>query len=169
MRPQPLSGGFTLIEMLVSMAVLALILAIAVPGMAGFVRTSKVRSAQSELIGSLMLARSEAVKRGVPAGVAATAPVTGNPFGPGWTVWVDSNGNGAVDTGEEIVRRYPDVSAGIVLTSNANAITFAPTGFLANTALVNLKVCGQGSTGNGYAVAVQPAGFVDLGEQAACP
>ena len=56
LQPRRLSSGFTLIEMPVSRAVLALILAIAVPGLAGLVRISKVRSAPSELIGFLMLA-----------------------------------------------------------------------------------------------------------------
>ena len=50
--------GFTLIEMMVTVAVLAIIMMVAAPNLAGFVRSSKVRSAQSELVASLML-RSE--------------------------------------------------------------------------------------------------------------
>ena len=72
------AGGFTLIELMISITVMAILLVVVAPSLAGFVRSSKVRSAQSELVSSLRLARSEATKRGISVGVVATAPVAGN-------------------------------------------------------------------------------------------
>ena len=163
--------GFTLIEMMTSIVVLAVILAIAVPNLAGFVRTSRVRGAQSELISSLMLARSEAAKRGVTVSVGASAPVAGSEFSAGWTVWIDANADGAVNAGETVIRQYPDISTAVVISSSAGAtpVSFASTGFLTPASTVNFKVCGKSDTTKGYAVALQPVGLADLNDQATCP
>ncbi len=157
--------------MLTSLSVLGVIVAIAVPNLAGFVRSSKVRSAQSEMISSLMLARSEAAKRGVAVSVAASAPTLGSEFSAGWTVWIDANGNGVVDSTEVLIRRYPDIRSGVVLstTGNVTQLIFAPTGFLAPATAVTFKVCGKGDTTKGFNVALQPVGLADVNDQATCP
>ena len=55
--------GFTLVELLITLTVLVITLAIAAPAMSGFVRSSQLSGTQTELIGALMLARSEARPR----------------------------------------------------------------------------------------------------------
>ena len=170
--PRPsLARGFTLLEMMVSISVLAVIVAIAVPNLAGFVRSSRVRAAQSELVASMMLARSEAAKRGVAVSVGASAPTTGSEFSAGWTVWVDANADGIVDNTETVIRRYADISSGVVLGTNNNVtlVAFAPTGFLAQASTVTFKVCGKTDSTKGFTVALQPVGLADLDDQTPCP
>ena len=154
-----------------ALVLLGVMMVIAVPNLAAFVRTSKVRSAQSELISSLMLARSEAAKRGVAVSVAASAPVAGSEFSAGWTVWVDTNADGVIDAGEVVIRSYPDLRSGVVLgtAGNVTQLTFASTGFLTPATTVNFKVCGRADTTKGYTVALQPVGLADLNDQATCP
>ena len=161
--------GFTLIELMTSVTVVAVLLVIAAPNLAAFVRSSKVRSAQSELVASLMLARSEAAKRGVTVGVAATAGSVGNEFGGGWKVWVDDNANGAVDVGETVVRDYPGFSGAVVLGKTAGVlpVSFAPTGFA--SASVTFKVCAASDTAKGYQVVLQRVGLADVTEGVPCP
>jgi type IV fimbrial biogenesis protein FimT len=161
--------GFTLIELMTSLTVLAVVAVVAVPNLAGFVRSSKVRSAQSELVSSLMLARSEAAKRGTAVAVLATAPSVGNEFGAGWKVWVDTNSNGVVDGGETVLREYPGFAGAVVLstTGNVTLLTFAPTGFA--SASVNFKVCSASDTAKGYSVALQMVGLADVAEGVTCP
>ena len=170
-RFSPAAGasGFTLIELMTSLTVLAVVAVIAVPNLAGFVRSSKVRSAQSELVSSLMLARSEAAKRGTLVGVTATAPTTGNEFGAGWKVWVDDNNSGVFDSGDTVVREYPGFAGAVVLgtTGNVSVVTFAPSGFASAT--VNFKVCAASDTTKGYSVALQMVGLADVGEGVTCP
>lgn len=163
--------GFTAIEMMVTVAVLAVVMMVAAPSLAGFVRSSKVRSAQSELISSLMLARSEAAKRGVTVGVAASAPVSGNEFAKGWTVWVDTNEDGVVDSGEVVIRAYPSLNDAVVLgtTGNISTLAFNSSGFLTPSTAVNFKACGGASdTTKGFAIRVDPVGLADI-QEVACP
>lgn len=163
------ASGFTLIELMISITVMAILLVVVAPGLAGFVRTSKVRSAQSELVSSLRLARSEATKRGVSVGVAATAPVAGDEFGAGWKVWVDDNEDGVFTAGETIVRVYPGFTGAVLLGVSAGAapVLFRPTGFA--TAAISFKVCGTSDTTKGYTVALQRVGMTDLTEGVTCP
>ena len=88
------AGGFTLVEMLTAMRVLVVPLAIAAPSLATFIRSNRVRSAQSELVSALMLARSEAVRRGVRVGLQAKAAPAAGGLARGWRVWIDDNGDG---------------------------------------------------------------------------
>jgi type IV fimbrial biogenesis protein FimT len=165
----PRFRGFTLIELMVSVSVMAVLLMVAVPNLAGFVRTSKLRAAQSELVAAMQLARSEATKRGVSVGLAATAPVAGNEFGAGWKVWVDDNDDGLVTAGETVVRGYPGFASAIVLklTAGTLPVVFRPTGFAA--AAVSFKVCASNDVTKGYTVALQRVGMSDLTEGVACP
>lgn len=157
--------------MMTSLIVLGILMAVAVPNLAGFVRSSKVRGAQSELVSSTMLARSEAAKRGVTVTVGALAPVLGSEFSAGWTVWVDTNANGLVDAGETVIRSYPSLSSAVVLgtTGNVTKLAFAPTGFLTPPTAVNFKVCGKSDASKGYSVSLQPVGLADLKDQVTCP
>ncbi len=96
-------GGFTLIEMLTTLSVLVVTLAIAAPSLSSFVRSSRIRSAQSELVSSLMLARNEAARRGVRVGVQAKGTAAAGGLARGWRVWVDDNGDG-IDSAAEPAR-----------------------------------------------------------------
>jgi type IV fimbrial biogenesis protein FimT len=164
------SRGFTLIEMMVSLSVIAILLMVVTPSLAAFVSTSRTRAAQSELMSSLSLARSEAAKRGKTVYVSATTPVVGNEFGGGWTVWVDEDDSGAFNTGDTLIRQFPDISAGVILgtASHATQVSFAPTGFLTSLSALTFKVCGNNETSNGYTVALYPTGMADLNDQIQC-
>ncbi|MDQ6681260.1 MAG: GspH/FimT family pseudopilin [Pseudomonadota bacterium] len=165
------SHGFTLIEMMTSLAVLAILLAIVPPSLAAFVSTSRVRAAQSELVSSLMLARSEAAKRGKSVLVTALAPTSGNEFSAGWTVWVDEDDSGTRNAGDTVVRQFPNLSAGVVLSTigNVTEVSFAPTGFLTTASAVTFKICGKNDPGKGYTAALQPMGLTDVSDRATCP
>lgn len=58
--------GFTLIELMIAIALLGIIAALAAPSMANFVIRQRVSSQANELMLSLAFARSEAIKRNVP-------------------------------------------------------------------------------------------------------
>jgi type IV fimbrial biogenesis protein FimT len=80
--------GFTMVEMLAVVVILAILAAIAAPNLGMMVRTQRVKSASFDLMASLILARSEAVKRNVAVTIT---PATGG-WANGWSI-ADANGN----------------------------------------------------------------------------
>jgi type IV fimbrial biogenesis protein FimT len=76
-------GGFTLVELLVTMAIAAVLLAIAVPAFRDFTATQKVKSTAFEVAAAMLMARSEAVKRN---SAVTVTPVTSGDWTSGWAV-----------------------------------------------------------------------------------
>ncbi len=74
--------GFTLIEMMVTVGIVGVLAAYAVPSMRDMIQAAKARSASSDFYAALILARSEAIKRRTSVTIA---PVTAAWEG-GWTV-----------------------------------------------------------------------------------
>ncbi|KAF1686196.1 pre-pilin like leader sequence [Pseudoxanthomonas broegbernensis] len=124
MRPERQSG-FTLIELLVTISVVAILLAWGLPSFQQSLRTNRIAASTNEMIASLALARSEAIRNARGSGVCASADgaTCGTEWGSGWLVWADANGNGSLDSGETVLRYSqgrPQVSA----TGAAGTITF---------------------------------------------
>ncbi len=90
--------GFTLIETMMVVVIVAILAAVAGPSMVDLYRTNRLSSASSALQVSLNLARSEAIKRGSDARVTVGANGTAGVFTNGWTVFADgtNNANGEV-------------------------------------------------------------------------
>ena len=84
--------GFTLIELMVVIAIVAILAKIAAPSFSDMMRKNRLSAASSALQVSLNLARSEAVKRGSDALVTVAANTTAGDWANGWTVFVDSTG-----------------------------------------------------------------------------
>lgn len=118
MHPQ---RGFTLLELMIVITVLALVLGIGVPAYRDLVLNNRQAAAVNELVTALQLARSEAITRNVaaPAVVSVCASsngtgCTGN-WSDGWIVFRDSNGPAAVDVDE--VLRVAQAPAGLAIST----------------------------------------------------
>lgn len=100
------AAGFTLIELMVVIAILAIVLSIGVPSFTNMVKNNRLTSAANDMVAMLQFARSEAVRRGRNVQVSA---VSGD-VEQGLMVWFDDNGNGSYDTGEEL-RKLSDIAS----------------------------------------------------------
>lgn len=105
------SGGFTLVEMLVTLAVAGILAGIAVPAFTSLVASQKVGTSASMLQSSLLTARSEAIKRNTKVTVA---PI-GGLWTSGWTVAVSS-------TSEVLANNNKSTSASI--TGGPASVTY---------------------------------------------
>jgi len=87
-----LGRGFTLLELMVAIAVLAILATVGVPSFRALIQNNRVTTQANELVSALSFARTEAVKRGRNVEVVITQ------LGDGWNARV------AVDTTDEALR-----------------------------------------------------------------
>jgi type IV fimbrial biogenesis protein FimT len=66
------SGGFTLIELMIAIALLAILLLLGVPAFSGYLQNAKLRSAAETFYGGVQMARTEAVRRNASVQIALT-------------------------------------------------------------------------------------------------
>lgn len=125
--------GFTLIELMVTISILAIAAAFAVPSFQSIIEGAKHRGVISDLNASVALARSEAVKRGVP--VVLAAKVAGaNGLGKGWRIFVDDPANAGVFSAATpmLLDQAPydnTVSVGLgTMSGGSELLTFAAAG-----------------------------------------
>jgi type IV fimbrial biogenesis protein FimT len=136
-------GGFTLTELMVTITISAILLAVAVPSFKDMINNNRISAQTNELVSDLTLARSEAVKRGIAVTLCIStdrASCTGGTnWGPGRILFVDSNRDGVVSasgsTPADLILRAREPMSGtstLVSTNFANAayITYLPSGAL---------------------------------------
>lgn len=107
------SRGFTLVELMITITVAAVLMAVAVPAFREFTATQKVKSTSLEVAAAMYMARSEAVKRNTTVTVT---PVTSGDWTSGWTVAAGSTSIHA-----------QQAFSGVTLSGPAS-VTFAATG-----------------------------------------
>lgn len=125
-------SGLTLIEMMVTVAILAIVVALAVPSMTDFMNSNRLTSHTAALKQAIQYARSEAVSKNQPVSVCASSDgvaCTGNDtWNQGWIVFTNENSDGAVDAGTDtILRVWAALSDNFTVTGGATT-TFSSTG-----------------------------------------
>jgi type IV fimbrial biogenesis protein FimT len=166
--------GFTLIELMVTIAVLGILLSIGIPSYQNMVLNSRITAQANQVITALNYARSEAVKRAAPATVCATnggAACAGSKgWSTGWLVFADANGNGTVDGGEAVLRVWPALGGNNTLNTETNTkITFTATGVATGFADI-LWLCDKRGTAEARSIVINSMGrsYVEKGT-ATCP
>lgn len=126
--------GFTLIEMLVTLSIAAIMLTIAVPSFRIFLLNTRITSQTNDFVLALASAKSEAVKRGVNVTVCPrntnTACLASTTWDTGWLVFVDNDGGGTVNGADVILQVRAPLEGSNTLRSGARQrVTFQNTGF----------------------------------------
>jgi len=125
-------SGFTLLELMTSIVVLAILLAIGVPSFRSVIHNNRIAGSTNELVTALTYARSEAMKRGDPVTVCAStdeAVCAGDTnWSTGWIVFVDTDGNGTRGVGEPLIQVWGAVGGGLALDASTEFIRYTSTG-----------------------------------------
>ncbi|MCP5313491.1 MAG: GspH/FimT family pseudopilin [Chromatiaceae bacterium] len=117
--------GLTLVELMVTLAVAIVLLAVGMPLFTGVAANNRAVAEANALTAALKLARSEAVKRRVTVVVCSDdAGACGDAadWKDGWMVFVDENGNSVVDVDDEVLRTWAALS-----TESSITVTDGPT------------------------------------------
>jgi len=128
------SAGFTLVELVFTVTIAAILVSIAVPSFRYVTNANRVASEINALLGDMQFARAEAVKEGryvticsSADGATCSGTVTWN---TGWIVFTDPNRNQTVDPGESVLRVQAALGAGDTLGDGATkSVTFNREGF----------------------------------------
>lgn len=125
------SIGFTLIELVVTLAVAAIVITAAAPGFRALLQNNRAATQANELVSAFTLARSEAVKRAGRVSVCATADgancSNSDDWSTGWMVFTDTSGTvGDKDGSDEILRVWaaPGGSPSITAANSADDVRF---------------------------------------------
>ena len=128
------STGFTMIELLVTMVVLAVIMSLAAPSLTNLVRDQRVKTVVGDIYAAMAFARSEAIKRNVYVGVCSHNGSSGcqnsTDWGTyGWIVYLDADGNGYPGAVSDIHKKQ-DPIADITLTGTGSNVSYQGDGRL---------------------------------------
>lgn len=169
--------GFTLIELIIVVSMMAIVMAIAIPSFQSTIQNNYSVSTSNQLVNSFNFARSEAIKRNLPVSVCATADGTftscGSAWTTGWIIFVDTAGNGVYNSGTDTILRtelLTGSNATITSSPSINVATYNGSGFAASsTTNVTFTVKATGCTGtSGRTIAISMTGRL-LVTSVACP
>ena len=131
-KPWSRSSGVTLIEMAITVTILGILAAVALPAFNNVIVANRLAAGSNEMVGSLQVARSEAIRRGSRVVVCSSTSGTacGGTWTNGWIVFEDRNRDGVVSAGESILRTRSAISDLQVLSSTnvGTAVVFRPDG-----------------------------------------
>lgn len=133
--------GFTLIELMVTVSIAAILVALATPSIRGMIMNNRIQAASTEFQSALFIARAEAIKRGGDARVTvvANAQSGGVPdWASGLTVFVDTttnaNGNAPPTNASTLIMTTGAVSADVLAVVNFNHLIYNGLGRSINSA-----------------------------------
>lgn len=130
--------GFTLAELIVSLSILAIMLALAVPSFGNIVKSNRAAAFTNDLLTDLHVARSEAIRRNQPVTMCKSEDrqsCSGN-WGDGWIIFSDANRDRTIDgdQGDKLLATSDAVGKSLKLNWNAfrsdNYIQFSSMGFI---------------------------------------
>ncbi len=162
-------SGFTLVEMMVTLSIAALLLSAAVPSFTTVIKDNRMVTETNRLLTSLANARGEAVKRGRTVtvcardgGVVTDGDACTGPWENGFVLFVDANANGFYDGPDGLLKYGEPAETPIAISSTAGAgtrLSFAPSGLIPGLAAAqSLTLCDDRGAAKGKRITISAIG-----------
>ena len=141
--PRAASRGFTLIELAVVLAIVAVLLRVATPGMSRVVAARALAVQASEFMAALRFARAQALARGAAVTICASAPDASAPacqgrgaadWRSGWIVFADRDRRGAPNAHEPLLRVQQPLQRSGGVAGTRGSISFTAAGYATDAA-----------------------------------
>ncbi len=164
--------GFTLLELMVTVGVAAILLSVGVPSFRAVIMDNRLVRDSNQFVASINLARSSAVRFQRNATICPSANYSANTptcaattdWSDGWIVWVDKDRDGATDA-DEVLAAHPPIDDSTVFTStNAALFSYDARGFGVSPA-DNLTMCDDRSGETGRSIKVNNIGRTNVSRQ----
>lgn len=156
------NSGFTIIELLITLVVLAIVAAVAIPGFGRLIDGNRLMTSTNLLMSSIRFARTEAIKRGTT--------VTFSTDGGLATGWCVHSGDASSDCTNNQIRSFSSPS-NVTFTSSTTDLVFDRRGFLVPQTSQNFTIapnnCASGEP-NLRRIRVSPVGRTEIDDEA-CP
>lgn len=169
------AAGFTLIETMITVAVVGVMSSVAAPSLNDFLKNSALRGQAFDLMSSITMARSEASKRGSrvilcrsadPTAATPTCGGTDKDWSTGWLLFVDEDGGNTFDLGTDILLGTGDPAATqTTVRSNDdgnNYLVFGPDGTLQEDGVARYALCDDRGEEYGKEITVTLVGRASL-------
>ena len=141
--------GFTLIELMVTVAITGILAGVAAPSMGGFIEHQRANAATSSLMSHMALARMSAISRNHRAVLCPSRDgltcEAGTDWSGGWMLFVDEDGNRRPDSSDEILRVDLEPTSRhlrVVSTVGRQQLRYLPDGRSAGSNLT-LSICNR--------------------------
>jgi type IV fimbrial biogenesis protein FimT len=148
--------GFTVIELMITLLIIAILAAIGVPSWRDTIQNNRVTGGTNNLVTALNLARSESVRRSIPVAVCGTdnpnaVPASCNittTWSNGWIVFTDDTGTaGERDNADVVLQVWPGVGGNVIALASAAFARYDVSGMMTSGNLT-FRIGTSGCTGN---------------------
>jgi len=176
-RNKRTTGGFTLIELVVTMAIAAILLTQGVPSFITMTKNNRMITQTNDLVGDINLARSESVKRGVrvvlcrsadPSAASPTCGGTANTWTTGWLMFATIDGDTTFDASNAnytLIRIGQPASTTLNIIANSNSnnnLEYNPDGTLNEAGAAIFAICDDRGASDGRQIQVNVMGRPQL-------
>ena len=161
------NSGFTIIELMITLVIAAIVLGVAAPAMGAFIKNSALKNQVYDMLSNITTARSEAIKNGSRVVMCRSAnPLAATPscggttdnWSSGWLLFISQDTNTVYNDGTDIlVKVGMPAPSQIEVRSNGsgnNYLVFNPDGTLDESAAAQYAFCDDRGTKNGRLITV---------------
>jgi len=163
-------GGFTLLELMITIAIVIILTTIGIPSFVGLIRDSNMTATANDFLTALNYARSEAVTRNTNV-IIKSKSGTNKDWKAGWDVFADTNNNNTLDAGE-LLKTHEALANSYTLTANAanldTQVLFKSTGLRDSVIGGTFFLCKDGDTTTARAIIINSVGRARVDAGASC-